>query len=227
MMWSNAQGSFLRINITQLWSTLPYAALFWMLSLLHHCKFTALCSIISLPYAVLKVSYVAASQTHVAYTNATYWVYLCYLELERGAGGEGSHAQWIPTNANTQEPYWINPVAPQVTCLVTYISQGGWQLLQKMMQHHATEIKYQYKTHKICTCVYTPWALKNLLHAQRLIYVTFGQWRAQAALHISNIRPLKVKVYCCLDGSVQSIEGVFIKTLPVKSGFLILTWTNL
>jgi hypothetical protein len=37
----------------------------------------------------------------------------------------------------------------------------------------------------------------------------------------------EIKVYCCLDGAVQSIEGVFLETLLVKSGFVILTWTNL
>lgn len=37
----------------------------------------------------------------------------------------------------------------------------------------------------------------------------------------------EIKVFYCLDGAVQSIEGVFLKTLPVKSGFVILTWTNL
>jgi hypothetical protein len=71
----------------------------------------------------------------------------------RERGGEGSHGQWIPA-INTKETYWIKPVVPEVTCLVTYNSQGGWQLLQKMMQHHATKIKYQYKLHKIYPCVY-------------------------------------------------------------------------
>jgi len=38
----------------------------------------------------------------------------------------------------------------------------------------------------------TPWALKNLMHARRSIYLTFGHWAVQAALDISNIRLLKV-----------------------------------
>jgi hypothetical protein len=37
----------------------------------------------------------------------------------------------------------------------------------------------------------------------------------------------EIKVYCCLDGAVQNIEGVFLENLPVKSGFVILTRTNL
>ena len=35
------------------------------------------------------------------------------------------------------------------------------------------------------------------MHAQRWIYLTFGQWGVQAALDISNIRPLKVNCYSC------------------------------
>jgi hypothetical protein len=33
----------------------------------------------------------------------------------------------------------------------------------------------------------------------------------------------EIKMYHCLDGAIQGIEGVSLKTLPVKSGFVILT----
>jgi len=36
------------------------------------------------------------------------------------------------------------------------------------------------------------------MHARLSIYLTFGQWGVQAALDISNFRPLKVNVFLSL-----------------------------
>jgi hypothetical protein len=121
-----------RIDITQMWSKLPYAELFWLLVVapLH---FTALCRI--------KI-YVNASQTHVASVDATYLLCLCYLKLGRGEVRAAMLSDF--PRVTTKKVYWIKPVKlgshmPGITSAkVAGNPCKGWWNIMKL------KIKYQY-----------------------------------------------------------------------------------
>jgi hypothetical protein len=55
-------------------------------------------------------------------------------------------------------------------------------------------------------------AVKNVAHALRSIYLTFGHWGVPAALDISNIRTLKVKERC-VSRTVVASDDMTLKNL--------------
>jgi hypothetical protein len=51
------------------------------------------------------------------------------------------------------------------------------------------------------------------MHARRSIYLTFGQWGVQAALDISNIRPLKVNTLQTKFRNILKADGIFCEQI--------------